>query len=100
MDLACPLDSRNLNQVFFNLTQTFERFCNRIPCIRGGETYAAGFPHLYYYSNPEFAAAFLQRCQAYQQQTPEAFLPRAGVFGDVLLPLLNSCLSLFAVSVR
>ncbi len=51
-------------------------------CIRGGETYAAGFPHLYYYSNPEFAAAFLQRCQAYQQQTPEAFLPRAGVFGD------------------
>ncbi|MEY8392413.1 cobyrinate a,c-diamide synthase [Lachnospiraceae bacterium 45-W7] len=36
-------------------------------CIQGGETYAAGFPHLYYYSNPQFAAEFLQRCKAFQK---------------------------------
>lgn len=32
-------------------------------CIHGGRCYAAGFPHLYYYSNPEFIFRFLQQCQ-------------------------------------
>ena len=37
-------------------------------CIHGGENYAAGFPHLYYYSNPAFAFRFLQRCVEWQQK--------------------------------
>lgn len=36
-------------------------------CIHGGENHAAGFPHLYYYSNPEFAFQFLQKCVRWQQ---------------------------------
>lgn len=32
-------------------------------CIQGGERYAAGFPHLYYYSNPRFVERFLQKCR-------------------------------------
>ncbi len=31
-------------------------------CMQAGDFYAAGFPHLYYYSNPEFAASFLRSC--------------------------------------
>lgn len=34
-------------------------------CIQGGRTYAAGFPHLYYYSNPRFIQRFLQQCRRY-----------------------------------
>ena len=30
-------------------------------CIQGGAKYAAGFPHLYYYSNPGFIVEFLQQ---------------------------------------
>ena len=26
----------------------------------------AGYPHLYYYSNPEFATRFLERCLEYR----------------------------------
>lgn len=37
-------------------------------CIHGGEDYAAGFPHLYYYSNPAFAFRFLQKCVEWQQK--------------------------------
>ena len=37
-------------------------------CICGGEKYAAGFPHLYYYSNPQFAFRFLQKCMAWKQK--------------------------------
>lgn len=37
-------------------------------CIRGGAYYAAGFPHLYYYSNPKFAQRFLERCRAFQNR--------------------------------
>lgn len=37
-------------------------------CIHGGENYAAGFPHLYYYSNPNFAFRFLESCQKWQQK--------------------------------
>ncbi len=35
-------------------------------CMQGGERYAAGFPHLYYYSNPGFVVNFLQMCSRYQ----------------------------------
>lgn len=35
-------------------------------CMQAGDTYAAGFPHLYYYSNPEFAVKFVETCRRYQ----------------------------------
>lgn len=31
-------------------------------CIQGSASCIAGFPHLYYYSNPEIAARFLEKC--------------------------------------
>ncbi|MCD7980902.1 MAG: cobyrinate a,c-diamide synthase [Clostridiales bacterium] len=34
-------------------------------CMAAGDNYAAGFPHLYYYANPEFAARFVRRCGVY-----------------------------------
>ena len=34
-------------------------------CIQGDSKYAAGFPHLYYYSNPGFIMEFLQQCRNY-----------------------------------
>jgi cobyrinic acid a,c-diamide synthase len=34
-------------------------------CIVADENFAAGFPHLYYYANPEFAAHFLDACRRY-----------------------------------
>lgn len=37
-------------------------------CIRGGENYAAGFPHLYYYSNPGFVQRFLDKCREFRNQ--------------------------------
>lgn len=37
-------------------------------CIHGGRQYAAGFPHLYYYSNPAFAFHFVQQCRAYRRK--------------------------------
>ena len=33
-------------------------------CIQGTDTLIAGFPHLYYYSNPETARRFLEACAA------------------------------------
>lgn len=36
-------------------------------CIHGGENYAAGYPHLYYYSNPDFAFRFLESCRKWQR---------------------------------
>ncbi|MDD3796467.1 MAG: cobyrinate a,c-diamide synthase [Lachnospiraceae bacterium] len=33
------------------------------PCIRGNDTCIAGFPHLYYYSNPEVPRRFLKKCR-------------------------------------
>ena len=32
-------------------------------CIQGTDTYIAGFPHLYYYSNPGIAECFLKKCE-------------------------------------
>ena len=37
-------------------------------CIVGNETMAAGFPHIYYYGNPEFPKAFLKACEKYQRE--------------------------------
>lgn len=34
------------------------------PCVHAGETLYAGFPHLYFRSNPDFAARFLRKCAA------------------------------------
>ncbi len=55
---------------YFDCTENGRDYCGRKPfggrqwdCIKGSSSYAAGFPHLYYYSNPEFAAEFLQQCQ-------------------------------------
>lgn len=37
-------------------------------CIQGTDTMIAGFPHLYYYSNPEAAKRFLLKCAAYGEK--------------------------------
>lgn len=34
------------------------------PCVHAGETLYAGFPHLYFRSNPDFAVRFLRKCAA------------------------------------
>ena len=34
-------------------------------CMHQTETMLAGFPHLYYYGNPQVAAAFLRKCEKY-----------------------------------
>jgi cobyrinic acid a,c-diamide synthase len=34
-------------------------------CIHGSEHSAAGYPHLYYWSNPQFAASFVQQMKEY-----------------------------------
>ena len=36
-------------------------------CIHAGAAFAAGFPHLYYYSNPKFAANFVEACRRYDK---------------------------------
>lgn len=35
-------------------------------CMHQTETMLAGFPHLYYYGNPQVAAAFLEKCEKYK----------------------------------
>lgn len=37
-------------------------------CIHDTGTMVAGFPHLYYYSNPEMPARFLERCLEYRKR--------------------------------
>ena len=37
-------------------------------CIHGSDSMMAGFPHLYYYGNPEVPRAFLEKCLAYKKQ--------------------------------
>ena len=37
-------------------------------CIHDPGTMVAGYPHLYYYSNPEFALRFLERCREYAER--------------------------------
>ena len=36
-------------------------------CIHDTGTMVAGYPHLYYYSNPEFVTRFLERCLEYRK---------------------------------
>ena len=36
-------------------------------CMHQTETMLAGFPHLYYYGNPQVAAAFLRKCENYEK---------------------------------
>jgi cobyrinic acid a,c-diamide synthase len=38
-------------------------------CIHAGADHWWGFPHLYYYSNPEFVRRYLERVKAYAQNT-------------------------------
>lgn len=40
-------------------------------CIHGNGQSAAGYPHLYYWSDPAFAARFLQRAERFAQQGKE-----------------------------
>ena len=40
----------------------------RWTCVQGTERLIAGFPHLYYYSNPKVPARFLEACEAYRDQ--------------------------------
>lgn len=35
-------------------------------CVHGTETLYAGFPHLFFYSNPEMAWNFLEKCEGYR----------------------------------
>ncbi|MDF2511638.1 MAG: cobyrinic acid a,c-diamide synthase [Herbinix sp.] len=37
-------------------------------CIHGNERLAAGFPHLYYYSNPKLPHGFLNSCLQYEKE--------------------------------
>lgn len=37
-------------------------------CIHGSDRILAGFPHLYYYGNPNVAAAFLKQCAEYKRE--------------------------------
>lgn len=43
-------------------------------CMAAGENFAAGFPHLYYYSNPEFAVRFLHQCGSYSFRNSDTLL--------------------------
>ena len=38
-------------------------------CIHGTERLLAGFPHLYYYGNPQVPEAFLSKCEEYRKET-------------------------------
>lgn len=40
-------------------------------CIHSTDRLFAGFPHIYYYANPEFARAFLRACRAYHNAKQE-----------------------------
>lgn len=41
------------------------------PCMQAGSNLLAGFPHLYYYSNPKAIAAFLTRCQEFRTESDD-----------------------------
>lgn len=59
---------------YFDSTSCGEAYLARKPlrkrnwkCIHKTETMLAGFPHLYYYSNPHLAAEFLEKCRNYRK---------------------------------
>ncbi|MDD6345323.1 MAG: cobyrinate a,c-diamide synthase [Oscillospiraceae bacterium] len=37
-------------------------------CIHSGENYYIGFPHIYFYSNPEVAINFVRKCKEYHEK--------------------------------
>lgn len=60
---------------YFDSTSCGESYVAKKPlrkrswrCIHETETLMAGFPHLYYYSCPEFLIKFLQKCRNYQKE--------------------------------
>ena len=57
---------------YFDSSRNGDAFCAKKPyrekswnCILADARSAAGFPHLYYYANPEFAANFVETCRRY-----------------------------------
>lgn len=57
---------------YFDSTQCGDSFLARKPlscrswkCMQGTDTILAGFPHLYYYSSPKTALAFLEKCRRF-----------------------------------
>ncbi|WP_087066082.1 cobyrinate a,c-diamide synthase [Intestinibacillus massiliensis] len=38
------------------------------PCIHASASMCAGYPHFHFYANPEFAASFIRRCDAYRKE--------------------------------
>jgi cobyrinic acid a,c-diamide synthase len=56
-------------------------------CIHGDDHSAAGYPHLYYWSNPGFAAEFLHQAESYaENQKRTAFIQNPTEFHFELLP--------------
>ena len=60
---------------YFDSTSCGESYVAKKPlrkrswrCIHETETLMAGFPHLYYYSCPEFLMKFLQKCRNYHKE--------------------------------
>ncbi len=59
---------------YFDSTSCGDAFLAKKPlrkrswkCIHRSENLLAGFPHLYYYANPEIAVDFLKRCEDYRK---------------------------------
>lgn len=60
---------------YFDSTSCGESYVARKPlrkrswtCIHETDTLMAGFPHLYYYSNPQFILEFLEKCRQYHEK--------------------------------
>ena len=60
---------------YFDSTSCGESYVAKKPlrkrswtCIHETDTLMAGFPHLYYYSDPEFVLEFLKKCRVYQKK--------------------------------
>ncbi len=74
MAFACPktLCVRGHEFHYFDSTDNGDAFSARKPvscvswhCMKAGSTMLAGFPHLYYYSEPALAIAFAAQCRLY-----------------------------------
>ena len=57
---------------YYDTTENGRAFRARKPfrnqqwdCMQAGSQFAAGFPHLYYYSNPEVVRNFINKCREY-----------------------------------
>lgn len=69
-DAGCQIKAHEFH--YFDSSDNGEAFHAQKPfrksnwnCMVTGEHFAAGFPHLYYYSNPDFAVRFIKCCQSY-----------------------------------